>query len=286
MGVELAFDSEGGARVYYRCNAAPVRAPSGEVVAAVCGFEDITHPIEAQRLREQSERFRELFVGMLGHDLRNPLSAITFGVKILAERGALGAEDARVVARIAAAAERMRRMIDQILDLTRIRLRGGIPIAPRRMNLHELVRRIVDELEPAHPGRRLRLETRGDPDGTWDPDRLGQVVSNLIGNALEHTGPDAVVDVIVDRTGDVARLAVHNTGAPIAADLLPVIFDPFRSSRGAYEDGAPRGLGLGLYIAREIVRSHGGRLEVASSAGEGTTFTVTLPACAAAAARA
>jgi signal transduction histidine kinase len=278
VGVELAFDSEQGTRVYYRCNAAPVRSAAGEIVAAVCGFEDITLQIEAQRQREQAERFRELFVGMLGHDLRNPLAAITFGAKILAQRGTLGPEDARVVARIAAAGERMRRMIDQILDLTRIRLRGGIPISPRRMNLHDLVRRIVDELEPAHPGRTLRVRLSDDPAGFWDPDRLGQVVSNLLGNALEHTARDAAVDVIVDRTGPTAHLVVHNTGAPIAADLLPVIFDPFRSSRGARSDGAPRGLGLGLYIAREIVRSHGGRLDVVSTESEGTTFTVTLPA--------
>jgi signal transduction histidine kinase len=277
VGVELAFDSDRGTRVYYRCNAAPVRS-DGEIIAAVCGFEDITQQIEAQRMREQSERFRELFVGMLGHDLRNPLSAVTFGAKILAERAALGPEDARVVARIALASERMRRMIEQILDLTRIRLRGGIPLVLRRTNLHELVRHIVDELEPAHPGRTVRLRTSGDPDGSWDPDRLGQVVSNLIGNALEHTTPDSAVDIVADRTGDTARLAVHNTGAPIAADLLPVIFDPFRSSRGAHVNCPHSGLGLGLYIAREIVQSHGGRLEVVSTACEGTTFTVTLPA--------
>jgi signal transduction histidine kinase len=279
-GVELAFDNASGVRTYYRCNAAPVRAGGGEIVAAVCAFEDITPRIEAERQREQAERFRELFVGMLGHDLRNPLSAITFGARLLAERAALGPEEARVLARVAAAGERMRRMIDQILDLTRIRVRGNIPLCPRPMSLTDLVRRIVDELAPAHPGRTVRLHEDGDAEGTWDPDRLGQVVSNLVGNALEHTPPEVAVDVAVERLCDGARLAVHNSGAPIASDLLPVIFDPFRPRRDAGDrpgSAAPRGLGLGLYIAREIVVAHGGRLDVTSAAEIGTTFTVTLP---------
>jgi signal transduction histidine kinase len=278
-GVELAFDSAAGTRVYFRINAAPVRSPRGDVIAAVCGFDDITREIEAARQREQGDRFRELFLAMLGHDLRSPLSAIAFGARVLLQRGALGAEDARVVARISAASERMRRMIDQILDLTRSRFSGGIPIEPRRMNLHDLVRRIVDELEAAHPGRTVRLDQRGEPHGVWDPDRLGQVVSNLVGNALEHTAPDAKVDVTVERVGPRVRLVVHNDGEPIAREILPTLFDPFRPSREA-RTGAPRGLGLGLYIAREVVLAHGGEIDVSSEADNGTTVTVTLPATA------
>jgi signal transduction histidine kinase len=281
-GVELGYDSAKGTRAFFRINAAPICDHGGRIVAAVCGFEDITAEIESARQREQSERFRELFLAMLGHDLRSPLSAIAFGARLLAQRGALGPEDARVVARIVAASDRMRCMIEQILDLARCRSQSGIPILPRPTNLHELVTRIVDELEPACGGRALRVRLEGDPHGVWDPDRLGQVVSNLVGNALEHTASDAAVEIRVERASGAARVTVHNTGAPIPGDVLPTLFDPFRSraeqrsGTGASGKGR-RGLGLGLYIARQIVAAHGGAIEVASEDGAGTTFTVTLP---------
>jgi PAS domain S-box-containing protein len=260
-----------------RCNAAPVADEAGRIVAAVCGFEDITREVEEEQQREQLDRFRELFVGMLGHDLRNPLSAIVTGATLLLRRGGLSSVDTRVMERIAAASGRMQRMIEQLLDLTRSRIGGGIPVAPRPMDLHDHVRRVVEELEAANPLSSINLRMSGDPSGMWDPDRLDQVVSNLVGNALEHTAANVPVDVIVERRGGVVRLLVHNGGPPIAPEVLPTIFDPFRGSTPNQRGRPSHGLGLGLYISRQIVAAHGGTLEVESTAENGTTFTATLP---------
>ncbi|APR77457.1 Histidine protein kinase AsgD [Minicystis rosea] len=276
-GIELAFELDGEHRTYSRCNAVPLRNAAGEIVAAVCAFDDITREVEARRQRDQTERFRELFVGMLGHDLRSPLASILTAAGLLLRRGGLSPEDAKAAERIGAAGLRMKRMIEQILDLTRSRLGGGIPVVLQRTDVCDLVRRIVEELEAAHLGRTIQLTVRGEPRCWCDPDRLAQVVSNLVGNALQHSPPDLPVDVVVERAGQQVRVLVHNGGPPIPADLLPVIFDPFRRSSTAEKDRSLGGLGLGLYISQQIARAHGGRIEVTSSDEAGTTFTLTLP---------
>ena len=277
-GVELAFDIDSEHRAYSRCYAAPLRNAAGDVVAAVCAFDDITREIEARRQREQTERFRELFVGMLGHDLRSPLASILTAAGLLLRRGTLGPEDMKTAERIGSAGLRMKRMIEQILDLTRSRLGGGIPVVLQRTDVCDLVRRIVEELEAAHLGRTIQLTVRGEPRCWCDPDRLAQVVSNLVGNALQHSAPDVPVAVLVERSGHEVRVVVHNGGPPIPADLLPVIFDPFRRSATAERDRPLGGLGLGLYISLQIARAHGGRIDVTSTDEAGTTFTLTLPA--------
>jgi PAS domain S-box-containing protein len=251
--------------------AAPVVGRDGRITEWIGATTDITE-------RKEEEHLRELYVGMLGHDLRNPLASIVTSASLLTRHGSLSPEDACLVERIARAGERMRRMIDQILDLTRSRLGGGIPVVPRPAELHDLVRRIVAELEAAYPGRTIRLETNGAPQWQCDADRLGQVISNLVGNALENTGTDDPVDVSVTQPDAEVRIAVHNGGPPIPDDLLAVLFDPFRSRALPRERRSSGGLGLGLYISQQIVASHGGRIEVASSAEAGTTFTVVLPA--------
>jgi PAS domain S-box-containing protein len=271
--LEMIFERPDGRRVVVSVSSAPLRGPEGGIEAAVAIYQDVTE-------RKQSDRFRELFVGMLGHDLRNPLACIATGAGLLLQRGALSPDDARVAERIDRAGDRMKRMIDQILDLTRSRLGGGIPVVPLPVELHDLVRRIVAELEAAHPGRTIRLSTSGEPRWQCDADRLGQAISNLVGNALEHTDPADPVDVSVTQPGAEVRIAVHNGGSPIPAELLGVMFDPFRSCPATRAKRASPGLGLGLYISQQIVASHGGRIEVTSSAEAGTTFTVILPASA------
>jgi PAS domain S-box-containing protein len=277
-GVEIAFEVHKGEIVYLRCNAAPVPDGGGKTAAGVCAFEDITREIEAKHQREQAERFRELFVGMLGHDLRDPLAAMVTGAGLLLQRGSLTPEDVKVAERIAAAGARMRRMIGQILDLTRSRLGGGIPVAPRRTDVHELTRRIIEEAEAAHPGRKIALLLQGDPSCVCDPDRIAQVLQNLVGNALHHTAPDVPVEVTVTCTDRGLRFSVHNDGPPIPPETLPVLFDPFRRAAEAAQRDPAGGLGLGLYISQQIVAAHGGRIDVASTQEEGTTFTVVLPA--------
>jgi PAS domain S-box-containing protein len=236
---------------------------------------DVTARRRAEEERAQNERFRELFIGMLGHDLRTPLSAILTGTTLLHRRGGLLDADARTVRRIYASGERMRRMIDQLLDFTRSRLGGGIPIAPGQVDIVDVVGPVAEELAAAHPETLVTLDADAETGGSWDADRLAQVFSNLISNAIQHGG-GAPVHVEVRGEGDEVKVSVHNRGAGIDQDLLPVIFDPFRRAERRGE-GKKSGLGLGLYISQQIVVGHGGTIQVRSGVEEGTTFEVTLP---------
>ena len=237
---------------------------------------DIARREALEAALRDAARFQEQFVGILGHDLRNPLNAISMGTDLLL-RPEIPAEDSqRALRRIASSAARMRRMVDQLLDLTRARLAGGIPVQlTPGTDLAEVARGAVDELRVGHPEAQLTLDAVPQIRGEWDADRIAQVVSNLVGNAISH-GAGAPVDVQVKLVDGSATLAVHNGGSPIPADLLPGIFDPFHRT-GAGRPSAARGLGLGLFITREIVLAHGGTIDVNSAQIEGTTFTVTLP---------
>jgi PAS domain S-box-containing protein len=222
--------------------------------------------------RVRVEQAREQFIGILGHDLRNPLAAILMAVELLGE---LPAPHAAVVARVGRSAHRIEAMVRDLLDFARGRLAGGIPIAPRSCDLLTVCSEVVEEIKQAYPDRAIRLEATGGLRGEWDPDRVEQVISNPVGNAVAHgTGP---VCITARDEGDDVVTTVHNHGMAIPAALLPILFEPFTRSAPA-DAGAPRkGLGLGLYIANEIVHAHGGTISVVSRDGEGTTFTIRWP---------
>ena len=225
-------------------------------------------------LRE-SATFREQFVGILGHDLQNPLNAVSMAADLLVRRGGLPDDQSATVARIVSSAARMRRMVDQLLDLTRARLAGGIPVEPRPgTDLADVAGSVVEELRIAHPEAQLTLEVSGHVSGEWDADRIAQMVSNLVANAIQH-GAGSPIDVQVRNGGGSATVEVHNGGSPIPPGVLPTIFDPFRRAQGAA--ARAHGLGLGLFITREIVLAHGGTIDAVSSDPSGTTFRVTLP---------
>lgn len=167
-------------------------------------------------------------------------------------------------------------MIDDLLDFTRTRLGGGMPISARRTDLQNLCRDVLDEFRAAHPQRPLRFESFGDTSGEWDAARLRQVVSNLVANAIQYGGHATPVDVFAGGEESDVLLAVRNQGLPISSSALPAIFDPFvRAPQVATKHR--RGVGLGLYIAREIVIAHGGTIAVTSDETTGTVFTVRLP---------
>ncbi|HEY3818364.1 MAG TPA: PAS domain-containing sensor histidine kinase [Polyangiaceae bacterium] len=263
-----------GTIVQTRAAAVPVLDDRGDLVSVVLAVDDVTDEWLARIERDENERFRELFIGMLGHDLRDPLAALVTGTSFLRDVGTLSPSQGRIVERLASSAQRMGRMVDQILDFTRSRLGGGITLVRSPMSLHELVSALVGEQLTRHASAHIDVELQGTGMGHWDPDRMGQVVSNLLSNALRYGKLDGQVRVSVrDETADV-RLEVHNEGAPIPAEVLPFLFDPFRrGNTRSHKDG----LGLGLYIAQQIVRAHGGALTVESSEGSGTTFTLVLP---------
>jgi signal transduction histidine kinase/PAS domain-containing protein len=223
--------------------------------------------------RDASERFRELFIGMLGHDLRNPLNAVTMATHLLASKVP---EPLRAtVARIRNSTTRMERMIAQVLDFTRARSGGGISLARTSADLAAITLQVIDELGLSHPGRSIRMTCTANAEGRWDTDRLAQVFSNLIANALTYGKNDAPVHVSISAADDALRWTVLNEGDPIQPELLPNLFDPFRRARHA-KVGGTQGLGLGLFISKEIVKAHGGAIVVESTEA-GTLFAVILP---------
>ncbi|MFT3839083.1 MAG: PAS domain-containing protein [Myxococcaceae bacterium] len=229
-------------------------------------------------LRERAEQtihFSELFAGVLGHDLRNPLGAISSTAELIQMRS----QDERIrapVARIITSASRMERMISQLLDFTSIRLGRGLPLERTEVDLFEVCRMAIDEITQQYK-KDLMLESAGDGRGLWDRDRLGQLLSNLFGNACQHSPPGAPVHVTLDGTaGGAVRLEVRNQGS-IPPELLPRIFEPMRhaSSPRALRAGSS-GLGLGLYISQQIVHAHQGRISAESTDGQ-TGFVIDLP---------
>ncbi len=227
----------------------------------------------AREEAERSVRYNEMFAGMLGHDLRNPLSAITTGANYIARLN-VSQKSTKAASRILSSAERMARMIDQLLDFTRIRVGGGLALAPTRFDLEELLCKVKDELEAANPERSVVVDVEGNAAGEWDHDRLLQVFSNLVGNALHHGRHDQPVKVRCDgRPPKHLKISVHNGGG-VPPEVLPVMFEPFRGN-ARYQ--RTRGLGLGLFITQQIVAAHGGTIDVASDAAAGTTFRLVLP---------
>ncbi|MEO7336278.1 MAG: hybrid sensor histidine kinase/response regulator [Caldimonas sp.] len=231
----------------------------------------------ARDLHERTEtlRMNEMFVAMLGHDLRNPLSAILASASGL-EKHAGGDEMLRKISgRMVSSSKRMSRLIDDMLDLARARLGGGIPLAREPVDLSTLASTVVDELRAAHPDSHLEIASAGSAHGTWDPGRMAQVLSNLMTNALLHGSAAQPVHLAIDGTGDDSVvIRVRNDGR-IASEVLPHVFDPFRG--GATQRGQGSGLGLGLYIVRQIVLAHGGRIEVEGTDSGHTLVHASLP---------
>jgi signal transduction histidine kinase len=230
----------------------------------------------AEQSRADAEallRFNEVVAGILAHDLKNPLAAILMNARLLRD---VDAERARTVGtRILTSGERMSRMIDQILEWTRLRAGAGwVHLMPAVCDLGAVTDEVVAELRGRKADTAIVVEASGDLRGTWDADRLAQVISNLVGNALDHASSPGV-RVTLEGAGAEVRLAVKNAGV-VEDDLLPVIFEPFRGrATGAKTRG--RGLGLGLYITRQIVLAHGGHVDVERGPDATVTFVVTLP---------
>ncbi|ADO68648.1 sensor histidine kinase [Stigmatella aurantiaca] len=251
------------------------------VTDARCKDSKVREALERALAREErmaeEAAFRERFIGVLGHDLRNPLSAVMVSVRALCRYGSLSSTQQELGQRIEASAGRMSKMISDILDLTRARQSGGIPLFLMPMQLSTMCQQVVGELSAASPDRCILYDAQGDSEGVWDAERLAQVLSNLVSNALEHGGEEVPVIVRSYSQGDMQALEVHNPGPPIPADRLATLFEPFQQGSPLAEGKRKRrGLGLGLYIVKELVQAHGGQVSV-HSAGEGTTFTVLLP---------
>ena len=231
-----------------------------------------------RRVEEEIERRRravDTILGIVGHDLRNPLGAVHMSAALLMKRGGLEGWQARTVERMRSSAGRMGRIIADLLSYTRTRLGTGIPIQRRETELGELVRRVVDELRAVNPDREIEVIAEGDLAGNWDPDRLEQVASNLVSNAVDHGDPGTAVRVGLTGSADEVALTVRNAGPEMPPEMLAHLFEPFSRPPDERSRKAS-GLGLGLYISREIVRGHGGEITATMGNGE-TAVTVRLP---------
>lgn len=247
---------------------------SPEVRRALIRLDDgLDHAIfhAVHRYAQSRDALRDRFIGVLGHDLRNPLASALFAVEVLRSHATAGPAH-NPLETLGRALDRMSRMIGDVLDFARGHLGDGIPARPIAADMAEVCRSAVAEARSAHPHRTIDLSVTGDLVGTFDRDRVLQALVNLLTNAVQH-GEDPIVVTAMEAEDRRAVLTrVTNGGKPIARETLNKLFDPFTSG----SPGRGSSLGLGLYIVAEIARAHGGTCEVSSSEGE-TAFTIRWP---------
>ncbi len=255
----------------------PVADARGRIFAVGVLVVDITGRKHDEEVLRRTAEFRERFVGIVAHDLKTPLASIAAAAQLLQRQEGMPPAALQLAGRISATANRMGKMTSDLMDFTRVRLGGGIPIEWERCDLAALLRHVVEEAGAAWPDRRIDLDADGTAWGCWDSDRLAQVIANLLQNALAYSPAGSPVRVSLEHGAGLFRLLVcnRNVHGPIPPEKQALLFEPFR--RAATATHRSEGLGLGLYIAREIVRAHHGAIEVRSTEEEGTTFVVTLP---------
>jgi signal transduction histidine kinase len=243
-----------------------------------------------QALAESIARYEQLvkqsqnmFLAILGHDLRNPLGTLATGSSFIMAAADVPPTYVRVANRMHNSASRMGKLVDDLIDFTRTHLGPGIPLRVAPGDLAAVCEQVVAELRTFHPERDIELRAPGRLDAVFDESRIAQVLSNLVGNAIQYGGAETPVkvDVRMDDGADEDRIviAINNRGPVIPPDQIAKIFDPLvRAAASVCTDANERSsLGLGLFVSREIVHAHGGHIAVTSDAADGTTFTVTLP---------
>ena len=228
---------------------------------------------------EQVERSRDIFLAILGHDLRAPLQAVSMSADLLARKTELDGKSQGYVSRIKSSTRHMGAMVSDLLEFVRSRLGANLPIERKRMDLASACSEAIAEACAGQPQSNPRLEVEGETTGSWDRARIDQLLQNLIGNALQHGIEGQEILIKVSGEADHVQLIVHNLGDPISEDAIGSIFDPLVRSinEGVTPHGPSTSLGLGLFIVKEVVNAHGGSITVTSNVGDGTTFTVVLP---------
>jgi signal transduction histidine kinase len=223
------------------------------------------------------EESREMFLAILGHDLRTPLSAVITASGFLVEEAALEGRSLTMATRIQRSGRRMEGLVGDLLDFTLSRLGRGIPIDPTATDLAEVVGEAISEIQAYRPGVDIRFENGGDLRGSWDPRRVSQALANLIGNAVQHGAEGVPIRVAAAGDPDAVSISVHNFGSVIPIEEQHTIFDPYRRVLAGGQQQVQGSMGLGLFITHQIAVGHGGTIDVESSAERGTTFTLRLP---------
>ena len=223
------------------------------------------------------DRSRNMFLGILGHDLRNPLGAAKMSAQLALHIGPLNERQTMLMSQIVSSAGRATEIVDDLIDLARSRLGSGLPVIKQHMDLGFVTRQLVDETRVIHPGRKITLEASGDTEGEWDKARIGQVLSNLLSNAVQYGFKDMPICVTIKGSTEEVVLSVHNDGVPILPTAMVGIFDSLVRGAGEDSDSPSHNLGLGLYITKAIVSAHNGTIAVTSSEKGGTEFVARFP---------
>lgn len=226
---------------------------------------------------EQVNRSRDIFLAILGHDLRAPLQAVSMSTEMLLRKAKLDTDVLPYVSLIKNGARHMAVMVNDLLEFVRGRLGNSLPIEPAPMDLASAAQAAIDEACAGQPDCTATLNAQGDTQGEWDRGRIDQLLQNLIGNALQHGANRHPVTLSITGSEEQVILTIHNYGEPIPEDALGTIFDPLVRSASEEVAGRSTSLGLGLFIVREVVIAHQGTIKVSSSEADGTTFTVVLP---------
>lgn len=250
-----------------------------ESVGQLVRFNEAIDQVLAEsvvRFAATLERESDLFTASIGHDLRNPLNSIVSSSEMLAQSTVLPETERAAAKRIVSAAFRMAGMLAELQDFSRTRLHGLIHLSLEHANVAQICKDVIAEIATTHPTCTLKFAGSGDTGAVVDRKRIGQLISNLVGNAVQHGIPSGTISVTVQGYEQHVRVDVHNQGPEIDRSRLEEIFEPLHSAASA-PFRAPGSLGLGLYIVRRIAVAHGGTVSVTSSESEGTTFAVVIP---------
>lgn len=222
---------------------------------------------------------RNLFLGILGHDLRNPLGAISMSAQVMLRMGPSGEREKMMLNQIRESTERANEIVSNLLDLMRSRLGSGLPIIRTLMDVGSMGQKIVDEIRSMHPHRQFAIDIQGNLAGEWDASRLGQVLSNLLSNAVQYGFTESPITVRIAGLPDRVEMSVHNSGTPIPKEAAARIFDALtrvQVGETGEHNADTQNLGLGLYITKQIIIAHGGTISVTSD-DTATVFTTVLP---------
>jgi signal transduction histidine kinase len=256
------------------------KSEAADILPELLRFNEAIDQVMSESLSRFTQRFNHsgsLFVGTLVHDFRGPLAAVHNSAQALLVRRKLDDEQVHLVSQIETSTSLINQLVSDLIDAIRIRLHEDIPIAPAPMDIEAAIQEAAKEVQAAHPDRTILIETSGDLEGEWDRARVGQVLSNLIGNAVLHGLKTSAIAVAAKGAGQEVILSVHNDGA-IPPNAVATVFDPLLRGEDENQIQSEKArLDLGLFVAKGIVTAHGGKITVISSDEEGTTFTAHLP---------
>lgn len=253
----------------------------GEDLESLTRFNEAIDQVLTESVRYYAREIvhsRDVVAGILSRDVRDPLQAVRLSTRLLLHTADLTQRQVSIAEGALESADRIGAVVDNLLDVTRARFGGGSFIVRSPMDAGLVARQVIDELRTAHPTRPIEMDVSGDLGCEWDKARIGQVFSNLLGNAIQHGFRDTPIWVSINGISDAIRVEVSNDGPPIPSGKMDTIFDPLaRAGATLSNKPARRNLGLGLFITREIVQAHGGEIHGSSSEKDGTVFTVRIP---------